>query len=117
MIRVLAPMLVFAAVSDSDEPSWPQWQGPRRDNISTEKGLLSSWPKDGPELLWRVDDLGGGYSTPTFDQGMIFGMSYQGDDGVVWARSLKDGKPIWTKTIAAANRDVDYHEGSRSSPT
>jgi hypothetical protein len=35
----------------SPEPDWPQWRGPRRDGISDEKGLLSSWPEGGPKLL------------------------------------------------------------------
>src|SRR5438093_849653 len=26
---------------------WPQWQGPNRDNVSKETGLLKTWPKDG----------------------------------------------------------------------
>ncbi|MHC4435083.1 MAG: hypothetical protein ACYTBS_24880, partial [Planctomycetota bacterium] len=42
----------------SAEPDWPQWRGPRRDGISDEEGLLSSWPKGGPRLLWKIDGLG-----------------------------------------------------------
>src|SRR5262249_23634024 len=38
-------------------------------------------------------------------------------DEVVWARTLDKAKPMWTRKIATANRVVDYHEGSRSSPT
>ena len=43
---------------------WPQWRGPRRDGISHETGLLADWPKDGPKLLWRVDDIGGATPLP-----------------------------------------------------
>lgn len=97
--------------------SWPQWQGPKRDNVSAQKGLLTSWPKDGPKLLWQVEDLGEGYCTPTFDQGLIFGMSYAGEDEIVWARTIDRARPVWSTRIAKANREVDYHQGSRCSPT
>jgi hypothetical protein len=48
---------------------WPQWQGPDRNAISREKGLLQSWPKDGPPLLWEVKDLGESYSSPSIAAG------------------------------------------------
>ena len=53
---------------------------------------MQEWPKDGPPL--RVEgrqSLGGGYSTPSVAAGRIFGMSYRGDDEVVWALA-EDGR-------------------------
>jgi hypothetical protein len=44
---------------------WPQWQGPERNAVSKETGLLQEWPKDGPPLAWKVKGLGGGYSAPS----------------------------------------------------
>src|SRR5687767_10489735 len=44
---------------------WPQWQGPDRNAISKETGLLQEWPEDGPSLAWRIKGLGGGYSAPS----------------------------------------------------
>ncbi len=41
---------------------WPQWQGPDRNAVSKEKGLLQEWPKDGPPLTWKAKGLGGGDS-------------------------------------------------------
>src|SRR4051812_47288887 len=32
---------------------WPQWRGPNRDGVSTETGLLETWPEAGPKVLWR----------------------------------------------------------------
>jgi hypothetical protein len=42
---------------------WPQWRGPNRDGVSTETGLLKTWPAEGPRLLWEKADLGEGYSS------------------------------------------------------
>ena len=42
---------------------WPQWQGPNRDGIWHEQGIIEHIPENGLPILWRVP-LGGGYSGP-----------------------------------------------------
>jgi outer membrane protein assembly factor BamB len=100
---------------------WPQWRGPHRDGISAETGLLKEWPKDGPPLAWKAKGLGGGYSAPAIAGGRIFGMSYRGDDEVVWALDEKDGAEKWVTRIDAASRKIggpgQGPEGSRCMPT
>ncbi len=48
----------------SSTSDWPQWRGPQRNGISQETGLLKEWPKEGPKLVWQMNDIGDGYSTP-----------------------------------------------------
>jgi outer membrane protein assembly factor BamB len=108
--------LVSSCPATAVANDWAQWRGPNRDGISPETRLLESWPKGGPTLVWRTTDLGGGYSTPSVADGRIFGMSYRGDDEVVWALDAKTGKEQWVTRIAKAAR-VDYGQGSRSTPT
>src|SRR5688572_15817764 len=72
--------LALAAAAGADD--WPQWQGPDRNSISKETGLLKEWPKDGPRLAWKVKGVGGGFSAPSIAAGQIFGMSNRGDDEV-----------------------------------
>src|SRR5262249_6922047 len=43
---------------------WPQWRGPDRSDVSKETGLLTSWPKEGPKLLWTYESAGVGFSGP-----------------------------------------------------
>ena len=38
--------------------NWPQFRGPQRDGISTETGLLASWPQAGPPITWTATGLG-----------------------------------------------------------
>lgn len=57
---ILLTSAVFAASPQSYD--WPQWNGPDRNAISKEPGLLQDWPKDGPPLAWHITGLGGGYS-------------------------------------------------------
>jgi len=78
----------------SAETGWPQWRGRRRDGISDEKDLLSSWPEGGPELLWKIDGLGTGWSSPIIVGRQLFITGDAGDDLVVLAFDLK-GNPKW----------------------
>ncbi len=98
---------------------WPQWQGPDRNGVSRERGLLAEWTEDGPPLAWRVNGLGGGYSAPTIAEGRVFGLSNLGDDEVVWALAETDGKTLWTTRLGPAFREglPQGSEGPGSSPT
>ena len=127
LLRGTAPLAVlmllvtsFSAAPESSRPQnfdWPQWQGQDRTAVSKETGLLQDWPKGGPPLVWSIDTLGGGYSTPSISQGRIFGMSFRGNEEIVWALDEKTGAEIWSVKIADANRKVGYNEGSRCTPT
>ena len=92
-------LLLLSVTSSADASDWPQWQGPNRDAISKETGLLKEWPKEGPPLAWRIKGLGGGYSAPSIAAGRIFGMSTREDNEVVWALSESDGKPVWSTPV------------------
>lgn len=99
---------------------WPQWRGPNRDGTSKETGLLKQWPKEGPKLLWQVNDIGDGYSTPAVVGKRIYLMSNQGmENEFVQALSTKDGKVIWTTRVGNVgnpNQNPPYPK-ARSTPT
>jgi outer membrane protein assembly factor BamB len=114
---LLPSATAFAGSSESFD--WPQWQGPDRNAVSKERGLLQEWPKDGPPLAWKIKGLGGGYSAPSIAAGRIFGMSNRGDDEVVWALSEKDGKELWITRLGppAPQRMPQGKEGPGCTPT
>src|SRR5271154_6154620 len=64
--------LMFAAVltSAARADDWPQWMGPKRDNVWREKGILDAFPKGGPKVLWRAK-VAYGYSGAAAD-GLVF---------------------------------------------
>jgi outer membrane protein assembly factor BamB len=78
----------------SPEPGWPQWRGLRRDGISHEKGLLQSWPEDGPEVIWKATGLGRGYSSPVISRGSLYITGDHDGELCVFALDL-EGKPRW----------------------
>src|SRR5262245_35177459 len=69
----LSPLLVSAA-DDPSKADWPQFRGPKRDGVSTDKGLLKEWPKAGPPLLWEAKGAGRGYSSVSIASGKIYTM-------------------------------------------
>src|ERR1041384_8298079 len=99
--------------------NWPQWRGPARDGISQESGLLKQWPAEGPKLLWQVNDIGDGYSTPAVVGTRIYMMSNRGfENEFVQALSTQDGKPIWTTRIGNVGNANDFlYAKARSTPT
>ena len=76
------------------EADWPQWNGPRRDGISREKGLAPTWPEDGPELLWKMSSLGRGWSSPIIVGDRLYITGDVDDDVVIFAFD-RDGKSLW----------------------
>lgn len=93
------------------EGEWPQYRGPNRDNLSTDKGLLDRWPADGPKLAWQQTGLGLGYSSVAIANGKLFTMGNRGDDEMLLAYNVSNGEPVWaTKTGRA------YHDGTGDGP-
>jgi len=98
---------------------WPQWQGPDRNAISKEKGLLQEWPAGGPKLAWKIKGIGGGDGAPAIVAGKIFGMGTRDGKETVWALSEADGKELWTTPIGdlIAQRMPQSKEGPGGTPT
>ena len=82
------------------QPSWPQWQGPKRNNISEETGLLKSWPEGGPKMLWQVGGLGGGFSTVSIADGKIYTTGMVNKEGFVFCIDW-NGKEVWKQSYGA----------------
>ncbi|MCI0498304.1 MAG: PQQ-binding-like beta-propeller repeat protein [Planctomycetales bacterium] len=83
------------ASGPAESSAWPQWQGPNRDNISRETGLLKQWPEQGPKPLWTAEGLGEGYSSPAIADGRIYLTGMVGNDGILTCLDT-GGKILWT---------------------
>jgi hypothetical protein len=45
---LLGASLLLGANTAARADDYPQWRRPNRDGVSTAKGLLKEWPKEGP---------------------------------------------------------------------
>lgn len=111
MAKVLFLLLLAVSTVAGD---WPQFRGPRRDGVSVEKGLLQSWPAEGPKALWSTKNLGRGYSCPTIVDDRIYITGDVGEEVHLFALDLS-GKQVWTATNGAAWKDP--YPGARSTIT
>lgn len=108
-IRLLVSLLVVALVSvPLAAEDWPQFRGPNRDGVSTEKGLLQSWPEGGPPLEWTAKGLGGGYSTVSVAKDRIYTIGNRQDAekkrgqlSYLLALNRKDGATLWAAEVGA----------------
>jgi outer membrane protein assembly factor BamB len=83
---------------------WPQYYGPQRDGTSAEKGILRSWPKEGPKILWTVP-VGIGYGGPAVSAGKVYLLDR--DDKVgdkLRCLDLVSGKELWNFAYDAPGR-------------
>ena len=101
-----------AAATQAAEPGdWPQYLGPNRDNISQEKGLLRTWPADGPPQLWTAGGLGSGYSSVAIAGGRIFTMGNRNGNQSLLAMDLETGNGLWEQAVGR-----EFTEGNGNGP-
>lgn len=114
IISALTLLVVVSIGHTTENPSWPDFHGPGRRNISADRDLLKKWPKNGPPLLWTYSDCGKGYSGVIIAEGKIFTAGDFGREEMIIALDM-DGKFLWK----VANGDAWRRSspGSRVAPT
>ena len=74
VVRSIILISVLIATNQVVASDWPQYLGPDRNAVSNEKGLMRSWPADGPKVLWTVS-LGEGFGGPAISEGKVHVLS------------------------------------------
>ena len=95
---------------------WPQWNGPNRDGLSAETGLLKSWPQDGPPLIWRIQGCGKGYAGPAIVDDCLYTLGSVDGKTLALAIDAATGNEIW-RTELAPELTNGWGDGPRSTPT
>ncbi len=106
-----AARLVTAAVACltaavSTAADWPQFRGPNRDDVSTETGLLKSWPEGGPPQVWRIKGLGSGYSSVSIAGDQIYTLGNKDNVSKVIALARGDGKILWAEDVGPSGGNL-----------
>lgn len=113
--RLVCVVLVVGLTGSLSAQDWPQFGGLERDGKSPEVGLLTEWPANGPELSWKSEGVGTGYSSLAIVGEMIFTIGDVDDDQFLFAVSRDGGEPIWKQRIGDSN--PTSYPGSRCTPT
>jgi outer membrane protein assembly factor BamB len=94
---------------------WPQWRGPTRMGVTSQRDLLVDWPARGPRRLWQIDAGEDGYSSFAVSGELVYSMATQADGTeAVLAWSVIDGKERWRYSYQPA-KTFDYG-GPRATP-
>jgi outer membrane protein assembly factor BamB len=122
---LLLPLPVAAQGTD-----WPRFLGPQGTSVSTEKGIIAPWPKEGLRLVWHRK-LGTGYGAPSIQNGKLYIFDRAVEkveiDGKTGYRETKlarlscldsrTGKEQWNFTYPTSYRDFyGYNNGPRCCP-
>ena len=110
---LLIAVVLYFAPAHAD---WPQWLGPNRTGISPETGLLTTWAKDGPAVVWEKE-LGEGFSGISVADGRVYTMFSAGEDEYVICLDEKTGEEIWRFRTGAKYYERQGGNGPRSQPT
>jgi outer membrane protein assembly factor BamB len=107
-------MVLFACVSNIYPQDWPQYLGPKRNSTSDQKGILRSWPENGPEILWTAD-LGIGFGGPVIKDGKVYLLDRKDEVGdIMRCFDFSNGKELWRYSYDAPGTAM--FPGSRSVP-
>ncbi len=122
LARMIAIGLLFQATALlqatalAQQGPWPQWRGPGRDDLSTETGLLESWPEGGPKKLWTIATCGLGYSGPAIVDGRLYILGSRSGSEMVFCYNAKNGAEIWKAPLGPELKN-DWGNGPRGTPT
>ena len=108
---ILFPVMLYAQKNS-------QWRGENRNGIYNETGLLKEWPADGPQLLWKYENLGGSYASVAIAGEKIYLTGQIDDKLMLYVLDLKGqllkekevGKE-WTKNHTGTRCTVVVNDG------
>jgi outer membrane protein assembly factor BamB len=114
-IKMFIPLFILSVcMADVYAQDWPQYLGPDRNSTSSQKGILHTWPENGPEVLWTVD-VGMGFGGPVIKDGKVYLLDRidQVSD-IMRCFDFSDGKELWRYSYDAPGTAM--FPGSRSVP-
>ena len=113
VLSLCCVLFSFAGVAHAADS--PQFLGANRNGICTETGLISTFPKEGPEVVWKML-LGVGMSGLAIADGTVYTMTQNEADQMVVALNAATGEKKWETKISEAYENEMGH-GPRATPT
>lgn len=112
----LIPIAALAVALNLSGADWPQFLGPHRNGSSSETNLASSWPKEGPAVVWQRQ-VGEGFSGPVVSDGRLIAFHRLEGREIVECLDAKSGKAFWKAEYPTRYRDdFGFDEGPRATP-
>lgn len=116
----LVMVLVFlsfyiTAFSTAAAADWPNWRGPNYNGVSSETGFLTSWPKEGPKVLWKAS-IGTGFSSMAISKGRVYAMGNIKNSDILYCFDANNGTEIWKQSYPCPLLDKNHEGGPSATP-
>ncbi len=112
-----SPILaLLLAASTAVAADWPNFRGPQFNGISAETGWQSSFPDDGPKVLWKAK-AGIGFSSFSVADGKVYTTGNTNDEDSVFCFDAATGKELWKHSYAEELDPKFYEGGTSATPT
>ncbi|MCA8999744.1 MAG: PQQ-like beta-propeller repeat protein [Planctomycetaceae bacterium] len=113
-LLVLFGLLIRCSMgSPCSAEDWPTWRGSQRDGKSSETGLLTEWPAQGPPQLWKSAGLGNGYASVSIANGQLFTMGRREGTEYLICLNAETGDKLWETAVGPGSKE----NGPNSTPT
>jgi len=103
-------------VGGTSSGDWPHLRGHRYDGVSEETGLVDSWPKEGPPVLW-TREIGQGYSGFVVVDGKAYTQTQSLTGQSVLCLDAETGAEIWAHWYDWPWQPGSVYPGPFATPT
>ena len=110
---------IGAASAATETADWPQWGGPGRNFVLSDRGLATVWPESGPSVLWRRALGDHGHSAIVAESGRLYTSYRRGELDVVVAIDAATGATLWEQSYASPlheSYNTEFGPGPHSTP-
>ena len=104
------------AVAPSSGLYWTDYRGQNRDGIYAQAPILTLWPKQGLERVWK-QPVGGGWASFVVANGIAYTIEQRRAKEAVTAYDMRNGRELWAHTYDADFQESMGGPGPRATPT
>jgi outer membrane protein assembly factor BamB len=133
LLALASALLADLGAPRAGADDWPQWMGPKRDNVWREEGIIDKFPAEGAKIVWRTP-IAGGFAGPAVANGKVYVTdrvlakgARNPDDPFDTKKKInstervlcldqKTGKEIWKHDYDSPYQ-ISYPAGPRCTPT
>ncbi|MDE0482760.1 MAG: PQQ-like beta-propeller repeat protein [Candidatus Poribacteria bacterium] len=102
--------------SDVHSADWPDFLGPEQNGKSQEKIKITSWGRNGPNVLW-TKEIGTSYGAPAVADGRVYIFARHGDMARLSCLESETGEEVWQYEYPTDYEDMyGYNNGPRCCP-
>src|SRR6185369_14832265 len=110
-----APATTESASAHVTRNYWTNFRGPNRDGRYDEMAVLTNWPAQGLQLVWK-EPVGIGYASISVADDRAYTIEQRRGKEVVAAYDVNTGRELWTQSWSAEFQD-ETGDGPRTTPT